>query len=160
MCPGISNLLRIVLGILCKVAPFSIPPVLSNKTKNNITGSLLYLLYLMLVIIRSSLRGLIIIIEVICYWRLVMWTIFSILLRILFCFRRTLFFHNVLSLWKISVLGRNHQGRLNLKLKITSMILRIKLWIRKKVRRKVNKLKWTSSYSTTAKTSRKRKIKN
>lgn len=160
MCPGISNLLRIVLGILCKVAPFSIPPVLSNKTKNNITGSRLYLLYLMLVIIRSSLRGLIIIIEVICYWRLVMWTIFSILLRILFCFRRTLFFHNVLSLWKISVLGRNHQGNLNLRLKITSMILRIRLWIRKKVRRKVNKLKWTSSYSTTAKTSRKRKIKN
>lgn len=160
MCLGISNLLRIVLGILCKVAPFSIPPVLSNKTKSNITGSLLYLLYLMLVIIRSSLRGLIIIIEVICYWRLVMWTIFSILLRILFCFRRTLFFHNVLSLWKISVLGRNHQGNLNLRLKITSMILRIRLWIRKKVRRKVNKLKWTSSYSTTAKTSRKRKIKN
>ena len=157
MCPGISNLLRIVLGILCKVAPFSILPVLSNKTKNNITGSLLYL---MLVIIRSSLRGLIIIIEVICYWRLVMWTIFSILPRILFCFRRTLFFHNVLSLWKISVIGRNHQDNLNLKLKITSMIIRLKLWIRKKVLRKVNKLKWTSSYSTTAKTSRKRKIKN
>lgn len=160
MCPGISNSMTTASGTSCRAALSLTLRAQLNKIWRTITGSPLSLT-LAISPTNPIPKALTFITKEIYSSHNAILRIFKSSIRIFSSLLRTsLYSPNPLP-WKISQPDKNHPYRLNPKLQITSINL---LWIKyqtsKKAPRKVNRQRWMSFCSITAKTKNKRRAKN